>query len=209
MVNITKKILFETQKKPGRKSIEQQSIDANVIKLEIDIYNKYLDDKHKASVFYLATVQTNPFKNLFTFLSDAFEHVVLEITPKCISLVNWRYKSKLNKKYDIIFSLLCFQETHNMMLIYSDRCEIYECCVDKIMLNLNSSELSIISKYITNESVVRLFIDKTNYNTENNEALSIEFNITDQSDTSLIYNSLTFTCEKYVEIKDNENIIDS
>jgi hypothetical protein len=65
-------------------------------------------------------------------------------------------------------------------LIKCDRCEQYECKVDDIIVNLKIEDLDIIIKNITKDNTVYMFVNKTNYNTESNEASSIEFHIKEE-----------------------------
>jgi hypothetical protein len=208
MVTIVKKILFETEKRPGRKSKEQSKENENKFNLEVKLYDKFLNERTNDSIFYLATVQTFPFNNMFIWLSNLFHNVELEITPKGISLVNWwgKFKKNNNKKYDVLHSLLAFQP-NRLFILDGYRVEKYECNVDQITLHLDAAELSVISSYITADSVVRLFINKMDFNEATTEAASVEFHITDQLDNSLSYISLTFTCKKYVEVEDDANTI--
>ena len=204
MVTIVKKILFETEKRPGRKSKEQSKENENNFNLEVELYDKFLAERKNDSIFCLATVQTFPFNNMFIWLSNLFYNVELEITPKGISLVNWwgKFKKINNKKYDALYSLLVFQP--NRLSLFDAYCaEQYECNVDQITLYLDAAELSVISSYITADSVVRLFINKIDFNEATKEAAYIEFHITDQLDSYLSYNSLTFTCKKYVKVDDD------
>ena len=174
MISIDKKILFTASKKTGKNSKED---DVNYT-LENELYKKFIEDKQTNSVFSLATVCINPFKNLLKLLMEAFEYITLEIRPDGIRLNSFKYFGK-RKAHDII-GLMYFIGCgfgDNVPLIKDNRCELYECKVDSIIVSLKTSDLDVVIEHITNDSAVYMFINKTNYNTESNEASSIEFHI--------------------------------
>lgn len=210
MVNITKHIIFEAEIKPGRKNKNQTKENSIKCKLEYDLYINYLKKKQLSCIFYLLTIQTFHFNNLLNLLSQIFDNIVLEITSERISIINGHYKyfKKMKQPFQTWFSLFSFKD-YPITLIESSKCELYNCSSDKVIVNLNASELSILNNFITPCSLVRLFIDNSDYNAENKEASNIEFHIfEEQNDTLLFYNSIVFDCKKYVDTEKNEeNII--
>lgn len=174
MISIDKKILFTASKKTGKNSKED---DVNYT-LENELHRKFIEDKKTNSVFSLATVCVNPFKNLLKILMEAFEYIILEVRPDGIRIDSFKYFEK-KKAHDIIgfmYFIGCgFGD--NVPLIKENRCEAYECKVESIFVSLKTSDLDIVIEHITSDACIQMFVNKTNYNTENNEASNIEFHI--------------------------------
>ena len=157
--------------------------------LDLNNFNLFIDDKEKNSVFTVATVCTNCFKNLFKILKDVFINVTLKINSDGISIYKceWSKTSKV-KKNEIsslfyLTGIIGYTGEHNP-LILSNKCEKYVCNVDTIFIKILTSDLEIINKHITNDSVLYFFINKDNYNSETNQASSIQFYVYD-SDISI------------------------
>lgn len=200
MINIEKKILFQSTKN-GKNSKED---DVNYT-LENELYQKFIKDKRANSVFEMATVCVNPFKNLLKTIKDSFEYIILLISSDGI-----RINTNSLKPSNDILGLLYFTGIcgfgDDLPIIKCDRCEKYECSVDtNIFAYLKTSDLDIVIKHITNESAVYLFVNKTEYNTENHEASSIEFHILEEKCKKngcvkeLGYNEIIIPCKKNVD----------
>jgi hypothetical protein len=178
MISIDKKILFTASKKTGKNSKED---DVNYT-LENELYKKFIEDKKTNSVFSLATLCVNPFKNLLKILKEAFEYITLEVRPDGIRIDSFKYFGK-KKAHDII-GLIYFIGTcgfgDNIPFIKWDRCEEYECKVDSIFVSLKTSDLDIVIEHITNDVILYMFVNKTNYNTESKESSNIEFHIREE-----------------------------
>jgi hypothetical protein len=202
MISIDKKILFTATKKTGKNSKED---DINYT-LEDELYKKFIEDKKTNSVFSLATVCSHLFKNLLKIIRNPFE----EYLTLCINSNGIRIlQSNLCKvkKSDEFIGLMYFMGAGifgDVPLIKCDRCEQYECKVDDIIVNLKIEDLDIIIKNITKDNTVYMFVNKTNYNTESNEASSIEFHMTEYEYKSncwkgLGYNEITIPCKLTVD----------
>jgi hypothetical protein len=158
-------------------------------------FNLFIDDKEKNSVFTVTTVCTHCFKNLFKILKDAFINITLEINSKGISIYNleWSKTSKVKKNEVCSLFYLTGILGGDNPLILSNKCEKYVCNVDTIFINILTSDLEMINKHITNESVLYFFINKENYNSETNHASSIQFYVYD-SDISI--SDIIINCKK-------------
>ena len=193
MININHTVLFKATKN-GKNSTEEEV----KYSLERETYNIFLDNKKNNNVFTLATVCVIPFKSLLMTLKYAFDYITLSISSDGIRIEN----TSANNKNEIVglsyFMGICgFGD--NLPIIKWDRCEKYECCVNShIIVDLKTSDLDIVIKHITNESLVYLFINKNNYNSETGQASSIEFHIEEEK------------CKKNTHVKEfgyNEIII--
>ena len=178
MISIDKKILFTASKKSGKNSKED---DVNYT-LENELYKKFIEDKKTNSVFSLATILDYSFKNVLKILKDAFEYITLEIRSDGVRIVSSKLCPK-KRAHDII-GLIYFIGTcgfgDNIPFIKWDRCEEYECKVDSIFVSLKTSDLDIVIEHITNDVIVYMFVNKTNYNTESKESSNIEFHIREE-----------------------------
>ena len=178
MISIDKKILFTASKKTGKNSKED---DVNYT-LENELYKKFIEDKKTNSVFSLTTILDYSFKNVLKILKDAFEYITLEIRSDGVRIVSSKLCPK-KRAHDII-GLIYFIGTcgfgDNIPFIKWDRCEEYECKVDSIFVSLKTSDLDIVIEHIRNDVIIYMFVNKTNYNTESNEASSIEFHIKEE-----------------------------
>ena len=202
MINIEKKILFQSTKN-GKNSKED---DVNYT-LEHELYIKFIKDKGANSVFELATICVYPFKNLLKTLKDSFDYIILLISSDGIRIDTNSSKLPNNILGLSYFTGICgFGD--NLPIIKCNRCEKYECSVDtNIAAYLKTSDLDIVIKNITIESTVYLFVNKTEYNTENNdaEASSIEFHIQEEKCKKngcvkeLGYTEIIIPCKKNVD----------
>ena len=178
MISIDKKILFTASKKSGKNSKED---DVNYT-LENELYKKFIEDKKTNSVFSLTTILDYSFKNVLKILKDAFEYITLEIRSDGVRIVSSKLCPK-KRAHDII-GLIYFIGTcgfgDNIPFIKWDRCEEYECKVDSIFVSLKTSDLDIVIEHITNDVIVYMFVNKTNYNTESKESSNIEFHIREE-----------------------------
>ena len=201
MISIDKKILFTAIKKTGKNSKED---DVNYT-LENELYKKFIEDKKTNSVFSLTTILDYSFKNVLKILKDAFEYITLEMRSDGIRIVASKLLQK-KRAHDII-GLMYFIGCgfgDNVPLIKGNRCEEYECKVDSIFVSLKTSDLDVVIEHIRNDVIIYMFVNKTNYNTESNEASSIEFHMTEYEYKSncwkgLGYNEITIPCKLTVD----------
>ncbi len=152
--------------------------------LDYENFKIFIDDKEKNSVFSIATVCVNCFKNLFKILKDVYINVTLKINSDGIRLHSWEWSKTSKVKKNEISSLFFITGIigivgENIPLILANKCEKYECNVESIFIKLITSDLEMINKHITDESVLYLFINKENYNNETQHASSIQFYIYD------------------------------
>jgi hypothetical protein len=143
------------------------------ILLDNEKFKQFIDDKETNSVFLLATVQMQNFKNMFKILKNVFKSVTLKICSVGIILYKCEWSKTSKVKAGEISSLFYLSGIFDKTpLILGDRCEKYN-CVDTIFVNLDTSELERINKDITKDCFMYMFINKDNYNTETNTASSI------------------------------------
>ena len=154
----------------------------NTILLDNEKFKQFIDDKEKNSVFLLATVQMQKFKNIFKILKNVFKSVTLKICPVGIILYKCEWSKTSKVKAGEISSLFYLSGIfNNTPLILGDKCEKYN-CDNTIFLNLDTSELERINKDITDDCFLYMFINKDNYNTETNIASSIQFYIINEDE---------------------------
>jgi hypothetical protein len=173
----TKNIYTSTNKK-GRKSKQDKDND----KLEYTKYMEYIDKIKTQSVLHIYTISIPPWISLLNCIKNTFKTISLEIDSGGIKLIGWKWNDSGTKdSMDAIrvFGFLNFNpETY---IIKNDSsyyyfAHIYECSVDKIYINLDTSVLQTITQYLTNESTLYLFIYKTDYN-DVHEASAINVHI--------------------------------
>jgi len=172
----TKNIYTSTNKK-GRKSKQDKDND----KLEHSKYMTYIDEIKTQSVFYISTVSILPWLSLLNCIKNTFKTISLEIDSGGIKLIGWKWNDSGTKdSMDAIrvFGFLNNPETYIIKYDSSSYyfAHIYECSVDKIHINLDTTVLHTISQYLTNESTLYLFIYKTDYN-DVHEASAINVHI--------------------------------
>ena len=164
----TKNIYTSTNKK-GRKSKQ----DKDNGKLEHSKYMTYIDEIKTQSVFHISTISIPHWISLLNCIKNTFKTISLEIDSGGIKLIGWNWNDSG------VFGFLNFDfETYIIKYDSSSYyfAHIYECSVDKIYINLDTSVLQTITQYLTNESTLYLFIYKTNYN-DVHEASSINVHI--------------------------------
>ena len=171
----------------------------NTLIIDNEKYKHFIDDKEKNSVFLLATIQMQKFKNIFKILKNVFKSVTLKICSVGIGIHECEWSKTSKVKADEICSLFYLSGIFNSgtPLILGDKCEKYN-CVDTIFVTLDTSELERINKDITVDYALYMFINKDNYNTETNIASSIQcYMITD----NIYDNNLVVVKEKIINCK--------
>jgi hypothetical protein len=163
--------------------------------LESEKFNLFIDNKEKNSVFTVTTVCTNCFKNLFKILKDVFITVTLKINSHGISIYKWEWSKTSKVKKNEISSLFYLTGivSGDNPLILSNKCEKYDCNVDTIFIKILTSDLEMINKHITDDSVLYFFINKENYNSETSEASSIQFYVYDYN---VSISDIVINCKK-------------
>jgi hypothetical protein len=173
----TKNIYTSTSKK-GRKSKQDKEKD----KLEHSKYMTYIDEIKTQSVFHISTISIPPWLSLLNCIKNTFKTISLEIDSGGIKLIGWKwndYGTKDSMDAIRVFGFLNFDpETYIIKYDSSSYyfAHIYECSVNKIHINLDTTVLHNISQYLTNETTLYLFIYKTDYN-DNHEAIAINVHI--------------------------------
>jgi hypothetical protein len=141
----------------------------NTILLDNEKFKQFIDDKEKNSVFLLATVQMQKFKNIFKILKNVFKSVIVKICSVGIGIHDCEWSKTSKVKAGEISALFYLSGIFNSgtPLILGDKCEKYN-CDNTIYAKFDTSQLEHINKDITDDCFLYMFINKDNYNTETN-----------------------------------------
>ena len=172
----------------------------NTLIIDNEKYKHFIDDKEKNSVFLLATIQMQKFKNIFKILKNVFKSVTLKICSVGIGIHECEWSKTSKVKADEICSLFYLSGIFNSgtPLILGDKCEKYN-CDNIIYAKFDTSELERIYKDITVDCFLYMFINKDNYNTETNLASAIHCYIINDNindDTNIIVKEKIINCKK-------------
>jgi hypothetical protein len=219
MVQIIQKNIIGLSNKRGKRSKKDKEIQDNERK---NYRIVTLNEKKDSSIFYLTTISIVPWISLINCIKTTFKSIRLEIDNNGIKLNQYEFhdfesSTKENITAVGVFSIL-YGFNLDKYIIKNTTLETlffavdYCCNSDKIFINIDTSELNLLTDYLTINSTLYIYIFKSDYNPETYEASSITFHISNSSNddakinyTELILSSIINTKLSDKVDSDDEN----